>query len=175
MTGFTVLNIHALFITNNTDRCIAFSMHTAKFAGRQADSNVVTFFSSYQCAGTCGTDKLTSATKSKLNVMNCKTNRNRFQRKCITNRRSCIFAGHNLLSNSQSFRSNNIPLVTICIENQRNISTAVRVIFNCFNSSRNTMLITFEIYDAVTAFMTTALMAYRNTTTSTAATMTMNS
>ena len=161
--GLTKLRVHAVFVTDNTDCCIALCIHTAELAGRQTDGNILTFLCSNQSACTGRADKLTATTERQLDVMNGETDRNCRQRKCIANSRRCIFARHNLLPNSQALGSNDVALFAVSISNQSDVCAAERIILNRLDSSRNTVLVTAEVNFTILSLVTATLMTYRDT------------
>ena len=70
------LCIHAVFITDDTNSCIALGVHTAKLTRRKADCYILTLFSSNKSTGTGRANQLSATSQCQLNVMNSKTDRN---------------------------------------------------------------------------------------------------
>ena len=82
-TSFSKLSIHALFISNDTDCCIAFAMNSACFARRKSDDNIVAIFTLNCCTSTSRANKLTTTTECELEVMNSETCRDCLERERV--------------------------------------------------------------------------------------------
>ena len=162
-TSFTKLCVHAFFVTNNTDCCVALSVYTAKFTRWELDCYVFTVNTSYLCTSTCRANKLSTATKCKFNIVNCETYRNCVEWKCISNCWSCIFTRHDLLTNCKLLWSNNVTLFTISVCNQSNVCTAEWIVFDCLYCSRNTVLIASKVDFTILSLVTATLVTNGNT------------
>ena len=69
-------------------------------------------------------------------------------------------ARHDGLSNFQTLRAEDITLLTIGIENEGNARAAVGVVFDGFDSGRDTVFVALEVDKAVELLMTTADVAH---------------
>ncbi len=103
--------------------------------------------------------------------MHRKTDRNCFQRQRIAYRRRCILARHNLLTDRQPFRRDDITLFSVCICNKRDVRTTIRIVLNSLDRSWDTVLIALKVNHTILSFVSAALMTYRNTSTLTATTI----
>src|SRR5690554_3522311 len=87
--------------------------------------------------------------------MNGGTNRNVAQRQAVTNPDRRMIARQQLLTGTNTFRCQYIATLTVCIFQQCNVRTTVRVIFKTLYSRRNPVLVATEVDDAVLLLVTT--------------------
>ena len=156
---FTDRDVFMFQIADFTDRRAAIHMNLAKLAGRHAEQGVIAFLCHELCRNTGAADKLGSFADLEFNVMNGRTNRNVLQRKRIANLDVRFRTRNDLIADVQSVRCKNITLLTINIVEERNAGAAVRIVFNRSDTSRNPVLVAFEIDNAIKALMSAALMA----------------
>ena len=135
---------------------------------------MVTFFCHQLGACACRTNHLSALADFQFHIMYHSTKRNIDQRQAIADFNIGFRTAGNDVSHLQSLWRKDIALLTICIVQERDTASTVRIIFNCCHRSRNIVFHSLEINDSVLTFMTTALMADCHLAGAIATTMVMN-
>ena len=157
-TSFTDFFQALFFVTNFTDSCTAIYANFAHFTRTQTNLCVSTFFCKQYRRSTSRTCNLCTFTWFHFDTVNSCTNRNIADRQSVTYFDSSFSTGNQYCTGLNTTRSNDVATLTICIAQQRDKCSTVRVIFDTLYFCRDTVFVTFKIYDAVMMFMTTTFM-----------------
>ena len=152
-TGLAQGHVHVVFISQETDCGIALTKDHSHLARRQAKSNIVAFLSNDGGSKTSTADKLSTAAKCELDIVYCQTKGNVLKWKSTTSLERGSWSANDHGTNGKSLRGEDVTLLTVCIEHQCNVCTAVRIIFNCLDCAGDTVLVALEINDSVCALM----------------------
>lgn len=142
----------------------AVSLHTTHFARAKPDSCIHTFTGDKLHSSACTSSNLRSATGLELDSVNGRTDGDVGRRKAITRLNGRFASRHNRSTHCNTFGSENITTLSICIFKQCNIRCAIRIVFQTFYNRRNSIFISLEIDNAVATHVTTTNMARRDAT-----------
>ena len=142
----------------------------AEFTGRQLQHRTTTFLTHQlnRCSGATG--QLATLAWFHLNVVQQGTDTNLFQRQRIARTNISIGTGHHHITRSKTLGSKNVPLVSIVVVNQGDMSGPVGVIFDARNFTGNVEIVTLEINHTIQTLVATAAMEGSNATIVVAAT-----
>ena len=158
-----------IFVSDNADRRITFAVDSAHFARRQTDDDIVAFVAGDHRTRTGRTRELSAAPQLQFDIVHRKTDGNETERQRVADRRSRRFARHDLLSDLQTLRRDDIALVAVGIIHEGDICAAVRIVFDRFYRTGNTVFIAFKIDVSILPFVSAALMAHGNPSAASAA------
>ncbi|OAM26017.1 hypothetical protein A7P95_09890 [Eikenella longinqua] len=158
-TGFTNFFQALLFIANFANGSPTIDMDLTNLTRTQANLSINPFFSQQNSRSPSRTCNLCTFTRFHFDAMYSSTYRN------ITDGQSITCFNRRLRTRNQyctcfhiTWR-NNITALTICIAEQSNERSSIRIIFDTLNLSRDTIFITLKIHDTIMMLMATTLMA----------------
>ena len=94
-----------------------------------------------------------------LNIVYLSTNRDVLQRQAVTNSCLCLSTAHYGHAVGQAFGSKDVCLLTVCVADQCDVSSTVRIVFDADNLCRNAILvISLKVDDSVFSLSAAALM-----------------
>src|SRR5262245_55248548 len=96
-----------------------------------------------------GPHHLGTLARPKLDIVNRRTERNRFQRKRVTRNDVRFRPGNDCLPDAQPNRCDDVPLLTINVVQQCDQRRAIRIVLDSRNLSRDAGLVTLEVDDAI--------------------------
>ena len=100
----------------------------------------------------------------KLYVVNHGTNRNLGQRQAVSRSYFGSSAAHNLHANFQSFRSQDVCFLAVCIADQSDVCCSVRIVLDRFNSCRNIIFSSLKVDDSVFSSASASAVSYSDFT-----------
>ena len=95
--------------------------------------------------------------------MNRGADRNVAQGKSITDFDRSFLTAHDFIAGFQAFRSDDVAAFAVLIEDESDVGGAVRIVFETFNNSGNTVFIALEVDDTVGLLVAAALMTNSDT------------
>src|SRR6056300_622526 len=98
---------------------------------------MTTFTSDQLHRRTSRTSHLSTFSRSQLNAMNDRTDRDIPEWKAATDLNRRIFTRPNRITSVQALWRNNVTALAVCIENQSNMSRTIRIIFQPLDLARN--------------------------------------
>ena len=143
-------------------------MNHSHFTRRQFQCYIITVFSLNLSSTTGTAHHLRTLTLCQLNGMHRSTNRDGIKRKAVSHFNGSAWPAHNRGTDSQAFRAEDVPLLTISIVNQSDIRAAVRIVFNKRHFTRHAELVTFKIDNTILPLMTPTAAAHTDSPTGTA-------
>ena len=96
--------------------------------------------------------------------MNHSTNRNILQRQAVTGMNLCLRSIHDYHSNFQSLRSKDVRFLTICVADQCNVSSSVRIVLDTNNSCRDSIFSSLEVDDSIFSSGSASAVSYSDFT-----------
>src|ERR1700693_5972134 len=155
-TCFTDLAQAMFGIADFAHGCAAFDVHTTHFAGTQTNLRVSAFARHQHHAGAGGTRHLSALARQHFDAMHDGADRNVANRQAVTRLDRRFRAIHDLIADSHAFGGDDVMTLAVCITQQRDVRSAVRVVFDTLALCRDTVLVATEIDHAVMLLMTTA-------------------
>ena len=132
--GFTVALQVVVGVGNLTDGGAAGHEHHAGLAGRQTEHGVGPFAGGELRERTGGTGHSGALAGTELDAVHEGTNRNFAEREAVADFRSDAAAGGDHLAYLESFRSDDISLLSVFVLNQGDAGAAVRIILDGLHS-----------------------------------------
>ena len=149
-----------LEVADLTDRRTAVDVHAANLTGRHAQECVVAFLRHELCRRARTADELCAFADLQLNGMNDRTERDVLQWECVA--RLDVRLGTRLhhIADLQAVRREDVALLAVCVVQQRDACTAVRIVLDRRHTGGDPVLHALEINDAVETLVSAAAMAY---------------
>lgn len=154
--GFPDGDVAMVAVANGANGGPALCQNHSDFAGRHPHLSVTAFFRHKLCMAAGTADDLSAFSWLHLDVVDDGTHWDAAQRHCIPSTDILTGTGDDFGSDFQAFRSDNVPLFSICIAEEGDIRRAVRVILNGRYPSRDMILVPLEIDDSVEPLGTAA-------------------
>ena len=155
--SLTDLTEAMLFVANFTNRRAAFNVNAADFTGAQADLCVDAFTSQQHRRRTSRTRHLRALARQHFDAVDRRTDRNVADRQRVTSTDRRFGTGHQLLTDGDTLRSNDVTAFAVCVQNQRDVRATVRIVLKTLDLRRDTVLIATEIDDTIVMLVTTTL------------------
>src|ERR1017187_5907756 len=157
--GFADADVFVVGIANLADGGHALHQHLARLARGQLQQRIVAFLRHQVdlCAGR--TRHLRAFARTQLDVVHDRSQRNVLQRKRIADQNVGFGSAHDLLSDLQANRLDDVALLAIRVVNQRDARAAVRIVLNGRDSGRDAVLVTLEVDQAKVLLVASALVA----------------
>ncbi len=147
-SSFTQLDIAVIQVAYLPDGGIAHLAYQANFTRGHSHLGVIAFFGQQLSSNTGCADELTAFTFFQLNIVDQRTNRDIRDRQAVARTNFGLRARHQGVANLQIHRSDDIAFLTICIEEQRQASRAVRIVLNRSDFRRDPVFFTLVIDEA---------------------------
>jgi len=148
-TSFTNLAQVVLAVADFTDRCTAFDVNAAHFAGTQANLSVGAFACHQHNAGAGGTSDLGTLARQHFHAVDSRTDRNVADRQSITSLDRRFRTTDQLIADSNALRSDDVLAFAVRIAQQSNVRSTVRVVFDTLDLGDDTVLVATEVDNAV--------------------------
>src|SRR6266446_6686662 len=140
------------------NRCHAQNMHTTLLTRRQTDERVVPLFGHQLCTCACPSHHLAATPSLQLNVVDRGAGRDVLQGQCIPRSDIGLRPRHDLVSDFQAVRGNDIAFLAIYIMQEGDTSRTVRIILDGRYSGRHPQLVALKVNDAIVALGAPAAM-----------------
>ncbi|MCY1433711.1 hypothetical protein D9M71_497470 [compost metagenome] len=134
----------------------ALGQDLAHLAGAQTQGHVDAFASNQLSGCTSGTRDLSTLARLQLDTVNGRTNRNVAQRQAVANLDRRMGTGYQLIASTHALRRDDVATLAVCVLQQGNVSSAVRVIFDTLNGGSNAILVATEIDQTIVLLVSTA-------------------
>src|SRR5690606_9738792 len=110
----------------------------------------VVTFTGYQLNGSASAaSELCALARLELNTVNGATQRNVAQRQTVTCFDRRFGTGHQYITCSHLVRGDDVATLAVCVQQQGDVCSSVRVIFQSLNLGRNAVLVATEIDNTV--------------------------
>ena len=152
-------HVHMFNVSDLADRRVRVFMNASHLPGRHSHERITPFTVAQNCLLTRASGYLAAPARNDLNVVDDRSQRDRFQRQSISNFRSHIVARNNLRADSKSIRRQNVCLFPSGILNQSDACRRVRVVLNRCDSRFDISKLSLEIDDAILALVAAANVA----------------
>ena len=116
------------------------------------------FFCHQLHRGSGATGQLRTLTGAQLNAVYGRAQRNVAQGQCIPCLDRRAGSGNDFTAGGQPFGRNNIAALTIGIQYQRNVRATIGIVFQALDMTRNSILVTLEINQAIVLLVAATLM-----------------
>ena len=143
-------------IAHTADCGLASTKNLTSLSRRQFNHTITSLTRGQLCKVSCRANQQSPLSRTQFNVMNHRTHRDVLQRERVAHLRCRILPGHHRAAHLQAIRSNNIPFLSICVKQQSDTGRTVRIVFNGFHYSWNTVFLSLEINQTIFLFMTAA-------------------
>ncbi len=160
--GFAVAFQVVVGVGDGTDGGAAGHQHHAGLARRETEDGVAAFTGGQLGERAGAACHRAAVARAEFDVVHEGTERNLCQRQCISDFRSDSGAGCDDLAHFESVGSNDITLLTVAIDDQRNAGTAVRVVLDGLDGSGVVVFVAQEVDDAVHFLVTATEVAHRH-------------
>src|SRR3989442_9866556 len=151
-------------VAHPADRGSAVQTEQPPLAGRQPHMGVVAFLGHHLRRGAGRTYHLTPPFGSHFNVMDHGADRDAAERHRVAGTDLGVRSGQHRILNSQALRREDIPLLAVGVAQQRQARGPVRIVFYRRHFCRHTIFVALEIHDAVVPLVSSAPMAYSDST-----------
>ena len=162
--GLTYIDQGMLAVADYADRGAADNRNHPHFAGGQTQGRVLAFFCHQLCTHAGGTNQLAAVAGVHLDVVHLGTDRNILKGQAVADFGFGRLAVHDLHAVGQTFGSQNIGFLAICVADQGDVGAAVRIVLNTDYGSGNAVLIPLKINDSVFSSGTAASVTHGNLT-----------
>src|SRR5690606_7793024 len=160
----TIVDVGVFRVGNSADRCEAGTVDDTLLTRVEAQDCRALVTTDQLSVCTSRTGNLTALARLHLDVMHDRTDRHRRKRHSVARLHVDALASHNLVTDSQTLRSQDIGQLTIIVLDQRDESGAVRVVLKTLNRCRNVELATLEVDQTIRTLVAATNEASRNTT-----------
>src|SRR5262249_35750256 len=157
-TGFTELAQVVFGVADFADRRAAVGRHLAHFAGAKTQGGVRTFAGDelHRSAGTAR--ELRALARLHLDAMHRRADRDIAQRQRVARLDRRIAAGHELVADIHALRRDDVAAFAVHVAQQRDMRSAVRVVFQTLDAAGDDFLVALEVDHAIGLLGTAALM-----------------
>ena len=131
LARFTDLDVFVIEIADFTDRSSALDTDLSHFAGRESHLSVIAFLRHQLSAVSCGSYQLSAFARLEFHIVDHCTYRNVFQRKSVSDFDVSVRAGYDSIAYLQLVRSDDISLFAVSVEDESDVCTSVRIVFDC--------------------------------------------
>ena len=163
-TGLTANLKVVLRIRNNTDSGTARLENHTHLTARHLDDSILAVARHQLSIGTSAAHHLGTLARTKLDIVNQRTERNLGKSQSIANLGGNTITRHDSLTDFQTLRAEDITLLTVCVENKSNTGSTIRVVFDSLHDCGNTVLVSLEVDEAIQLLMATAQIAHGHLT-----------
>ena len=158
-TCLTELDVGVIGVADLTDGCAAASIHVADFSGRHAQLGVSAILSDELHGCTSGAGDLGATQRAELDCVHHGTSRDVAQRQVVARLDISLGAGLDDVTLLDTFRSDDVALLTVCVVQQCDAGGTVRVVLDVSDLGRHAVLVpTLEVDETVLALVTAATM-----------------
>src|SRR6056297_259041 len=139
-------------------RRAAVHMNLAHLAGAKKQRGVAAFARNQLDRRTGRACHLTALARLHLHVVDRRSDRNRVQLHRVARLDRRFRSAHHVVAREQILRREDITPLTVCVLDQRDVRTAIRIVFDPLDRTADAVLVALEIDDAIALLVTTALM-----------------
>lgn len=161
---FTEHDIHVIAIADGADDGAAGRRNAADFAARKIELRPFLFTSDERRFGTGGTAHARAATRSDFDIVDFGAERNLGKREAVANARFRRIAAHDLHTDEETFRSDDIALDAVLVNEERNTRRPVRIVLDGIYCRDHSVLIASIIDETNVSLVPAAAMTYGNYT-----------
>jgi len=161
-SGLAVTLVHVIFVANSAYRRDALLENEAKLVGRKLYRNVIAVGTDDQRAGARGASELRALSERQLDVVHLEADRDILEGQRVAYLDSGFRAAHHGLPHRQAGRSDDIPLLTIDVVDQRDIGRPVGIVLYGRDLAGDAVLVAAPINLAVLLLVTAALAPHRD-------------
>src|SRR5690606_20603951 len=148
-TGFTDGAQVVLAVRHFAQGGAALGGHLAHFTGAQAQGDVLTFTGYQLDAGAGAACHLGTFAGLHFHAVYGAAKRNVAQRQAVAGLDRSLGAAHQLVTYGDLGRCNHVTALAVRVQQQGDVSRAVRIVFQAFNDGRNAILVATKIDHAV--------------------------
>ena len=163
-TGFTADFQVVLRVADDTHGGTAGLEYHTHLAAGHLDDGVLVVAGHQLSVGTGGTDHLGTLTRTELNVVNQRTERNLGEQQRVADLGSHAGTRHHGLANLQALGAEDVALLTVRVLYEGDTRTAVGVILDAHNDGGIVVFVTLEIDEAIQFLVATADIAHGHLT-----------
>ena len=138
-----------LEVPDLADRCTTVDVHTADLTGRQTQKRVVAFLRHELCRCARTACQLRALADLELYGMNNRTERDILERKRVPRLDVSLGTRLHNIADLEAVRCEDVALLAVCVVQQRDARTAVRIVFDRRDTGRNSVLRALKVNDAV--------------------------
>ena len=138
--------------------------NAADFAARKIELRPFLFTSDERRFGTGGTAHARAATRSDFDIVDFGAERNLGKREAVANARFRRIAAHDLHTDEETFRSDDIALDAVLVNEERNTRRPVRIVLDGIYCRDHSVLIASIIDETNVSLVPAAAMTYGNYT-----------
>jgi len=151
-------------VTHFTNNRTTLDVHLAHLTGAQAESGIVTL-AGHQLRRSAGTARnLRTLAPFHFDAVNRSTDRHATQGQAVTGLDGRFRTRHDLSAGGNALGCNDITTLTIGVQHQCDICTAIRIILQTLDTTGDTILVALEINNPIVLLVTTAFMTSGDTT-----------
>ena len=163
-TGFTQRTQAVLGVRDFAQGRTALSQDFTHFTGAQTQGYVRTFTRDQLGGSASGASDLSAFTRLQLDTMNSATHRDVAQRHAVACLDRRTDTGDQLVTCSNALGGDDVATLAVCILQQSDVCSAVRIVFDAFNDGRDAILVATEVDQTVVLLVTTTDMTGGDTT-----------
>src|ERR1700733_11459434 len=156
--GLANRNIFVIEITDLADSRAAIGLHHPLLARRQLEQRHLTFFRHQLRLHACAARQLGASAGLHLDCMHNGAERDVLEHQRVAGLDVGVLARFYFGADFQTVRREDVSLHAVGVMQQRDISRAIRIVFECGDDGRNPVAVALEINQAQTALMPTAAM-----------------
>ena len=148
-TGLAELAQIVFAVTDFADRRAAVDVNLSHFARPKSNCRVGALTSGQLCRTASRPNQLSALARLHLDIVYRRTNRNRTNRQRVARLNWRVFATNDWRPRPNAFRRQNIATLAVCVLDQCQVRAAIGVVLQAFNNTRNAILATLEVDNAV--------------------------
>src|SRR5438552_12560682 len=157
--GATDLLVLVLDVAGLADGRAAVDVNDADAAGRKADLGVLALFRDELRRTARGAHELRSAARLELDPVDLRSGRHVLERQAVADARLGVRPRDDRVADPQVLRRDDVALLAVLIEEEREARRAVGVVFDRLHRGGNAVLVALEVDHPVVALLTAAAMA----------------
>ena len=161
MSGLTCLTYSDDFVievTDLTDRSLALDRNVSHFSARHFKSGHSAFFCHKLSSHARASRDLTALAGLKFDVVNHRTDGDKFKRKGVADFDIGVLAGYEFVAYVKTERSENISLFSVLINEKGDVCRSVRIVFDRLDRRFDSVFISLEIDDTIFSLIAAAVM-----------------
>jgi hypothetical protein len=140
----------------------AIDVNLSGLTGPQTYRGVRAFAGRHLCRTTGRPNELSAFARLHLYVMDERADRDASNRQAVARLDRRILSTHYRRAVSDALRRQDVAALAVTILDQCQMSTAVRIVFNALDNTRNSVLVALEINNSISLFVTTTTVTNRN-------------
>jgi len=145
LAGFAELDVHVFNIADLADSGAAFDMNLPDFAARQLDLSIFAFFSAESGDLSGRSDQPGAASRNHLDIMDFQADGNILDFQAVAGFQFGFFTVHDGVADLEAVRCDNVLLFAVSIEQQGDISRAVRIVFERADGCLDSIFAALEV------------------------------